>query len=242
MPETLDRLASFLNRSSQGQQAEVLVVDDGSSDGTAGLVEEFGRNDPRFRLLSNPGNRGKGYAVRHGMLKAAGDWRLMTDADLSTPIEELDRLWRAACEQSAAVVIGSRAINRKLVAKHQSWFRETGGRFFNWVMRLITGLPFADTQCGFKLYGAEAAQAVFSRQVLDGFSFDVEDLYLAQRLGFKVLELPVAWANVEGTKVTAAATVRAFTDLARIRWFAWKGVYDSGTGCHPGNAGKTIVP
>jgi len=242
LPETLGRLASFLDHSSQGQQAEVLVVDDGSSDGTAGLVEELGRSDPRFRLLSNPGNRGKGYAVRHGMLKAAGDWRLMTDADLSTPIEELDRLWKAACEQNAAVVIGSRAINRKLVAKHQSWFRETGGRFFNWVMRVITGLPFADTQCGFKLYRADAAEAIFSRQVLDGFSFDVEDLYLAQRMGLKVLELPVAWANVEGTKVTAAATARALTDLVRIRRFDWKGVYDSGTGCHSGDVEKTVVP
>jgi glycosyltransferase involved in cell wall biosynthesis len=242
LPETLGRLASFLDHSSQGLQAEVLVVDDGSFDGTAGLVEEWNRTDPRFHLVSNPGNRGKGYAVRHGMLKATGDWRLMTDADLSTPIEELDRLWKAACEQNAAVVIGSRAINRKLVAKHQAWFRETGGRFFNWVMRVITGLPFADTQCGFKLYRADAAEAIFSRQALDGFSFDVEDLYLAQRMRLKVLELPVSWANAEGTKVTAAATVRAFTDLVRIRWFDRKGVYDSRTGCRSSDAGKTIVP
>jgi glycosyltransferase involved in cell wall biosynthesis len=242
LPETLGRLASFLDHSSHGPQAEVLVVDDGSFDGTAGLVEEWRGTDSRFRLLSNPGNRGKGYAVRHGMLKASGDWRLMTDADLSTPIEELDRLWKAACEQNVAVVIGSRAINRKLVAKHQSWFRETGGRFFNWVMRAITGLPFADTQCGFKLYRADAAEAVFSRQVLDGFSFDVEDLYLAQRMGFKILELPVAWANVEGTKVTAAATVKAFMDLVRIRWFDWKGIYDFSAGCHSEDGGKTIVP
>ncbi len=242
LPETLDRLAVYLDHSSRGQQAEVLVVDDGSIDGTAELVENFGRTDARFHLISNPGNRGKGYAVRHGMLKATGDWRLMTDADLSTPIEELNRLWETACEQNAAVVIGSRAINRKLVAKHQSWFREMGGRFFNWVMRVITGLPFADTQCGFKLYRADAAQAVFSRQALDGFSFDVEDLYLAQRMGLKVLELPVAWANVEGTKVTAAATVRAFTDLVWIRWFDWKGVYDSGTGHHSNDAAKSIVP
>jgi dolichyl-phosphate beta-glucosyltransferase len=242
LPETLDRLASFLDRSSHGQQAEVLVVDDGSFDGTAMLVEDWSRKDPRFRLLSNPGNRGKGYAVRHGMLKALGDWRLMTDADLSTPIEELERLRRAADKENAAVVIGSRAINRKLVARHQSWFRETGGRFFNWVMRIITGLPFADTQCGFKLYRADAAQAIFSRQVLDGFSFDVEDLYLAQRMGWRVLEVPVAWANMEGTKVTAVATARAFTDLVRIRWFGWKGVYDPGAGRQPGEAGKRLVP
>ena len=242
LPETLGRLASFLDRSSPGQHAEVLVVDDGSLDGTAALVENLNRTDARFRVLRNPGNRGKGYAVRHGMLEAAGDWLLMTDADLSTPIEELERLWKIAREQNAAVVIGSRAIDRKLVAKHQSWFRETGGRFFNAVMRVVTGLPFADTQCGFKLYRADAARAVFSRQVLDGFSFDVEDLYLAQRMGFKTLEVPVVWANAEGTKVTAAATMRAFTDLVRIRWFGWKGVYDSATSCHPGDSGTTIVP
>ena len=217
------------------------MVDDGSFDGTARLVEDWSGRDSRFRLLSNPGNRGKGYAVRHGMLKAAGDWRLMTDADLSTPIEELDRLWQAACEQKAPVVIGSRAINRELVARHQSWFRETGGRFFNLVMRIVTSLPFADTQCGFKLYRADAAEAIFSRQVLDGFSFDVEDMYLAQRLGFRVFEMPVAWANAEGTRVTAAATARAFTDLARIRWLDWKGVYNLGTLPKSDDSGKTLV-
>jgi dolichyl-phosphate beta-glucosyltransferase len=238
LPETLGRLASFLDHPSKGQ-AEVLVVDDGSFDGTASLVEEWSRTDPRFRLLRNPGNRGKGYAVRHGMLKASGDWRLMTDADLSTPIEELDRLSAIAIEQGAAVVIGSRGINRKLVAKHQSWFRETGGRFFNFVMRVVTGLPFSDTQCGFKLYRADAAEAIFSRQVLDGFSFDVEDVYLAKRLGLPVLEVPVAWANVEGTKVTAAATVKAFADLVRIRWFDWKGTYNAGHR-HTGDAGKAV--
>ena len=225
LPETLAKLASFLD-GMECRFAEVIIVDDGSRDGTASLVRQWGEDDPRFRILSNPGNRGKGYAVRHGMLEAKGDWRLMTDADLSTPVEELEKLYRAAETQCAAVVIGSRALNRALVSKRQALLRDLGGRFFNLVMRLLTGLPFADTQCGFKLYRADAAEAVFSGQILDGFSFDVEALFIARKLGYKILEIPVRWANVEGTKVTTAATVRAFLDLLRIRRFAWRGCYD----------------
>jgi glycosyltransferase involved in cell wall biosynthesis len=161
------------------------------------------------------------------MLHAKGDWRLMTDADLSTPIEEFNTLYQAAQTHNAEVVIGSRALNRSLVSKRQSRLRDLGGRFFNLLMRLLTGLPFADTQCGFKLYRADTAQAVFSRQILDGFSFDVEALFIARKMGRKIVEVPVRWANVEGTKVTMAATVRAILDLWRIRKFAWTGRYDA---------------
>lgn len=204
---------------------EVIVVDDGSRDGTAQLVEEQARLDARVRLVRNPGNRGKGYAVRHGMMEAKGDWRLMTDADLSSPIDQLIILQQQADAENAAVAIGSRALNPELLKKHQHWFREMGGRFFNLMMTLLTGLPFRDTQCGFKLYRSDAAEAIFPRQRLDGFSFDVEDVFIAVRFGFKVIEVPVAWANAEGTKVTAWATARAFIDLAGIRWNAWTGRY-----------------
>lgn len=224
LPHTLANVASFLD-GLQHAFVEVIVVDDGSTDGTASLVRKLAECDARFRLLSNPGNRGKGYAVRHGMLQAKGDWRLMTDADLSTPIEELNKLYQAAQSDGADVVIGSRALNRALVSKRQALLRDLGGRFFNLLMRLLTGLPFADTQCGFKLYRAAAAQTVFSKQILDGFSFDVEALFIARRLGCKIVEMPVRWANVEGTKVTMMATVRAFLDLWRIRRFAWIGRY-----------------
>lgn len=219
LPATLDKLVGFFSIL-RLESLEIIIVDDGSTDETADVVRRRAEADSRFRLLQNPGNCGKGYAVRHGMLQAKKEWRLLTDADLSTPITELCKLHRVVEEQSAAVAIGSRAVDRSLIARRQTLFREFGGRFFNFVMRRITGLRFADTQCGFKLYRAEAAEAIFSRQILDGFSFDVEDMFIAQRLDIRVAEVPVAWANAEGTKVNFRSTLRAFADLVRIRAYA----------------------
>jgi len=224
LPPTLALLARWL----EGQQfrsAEIVVVDDGSRDGTAAMVERFAANNPAVRLLRNPGNRGKGYSVRHGMLRAASEWVLFTDADLSTPIEEVHKLYDDVQQRGAAIAIGSRALDRSLVSVHQSAFREMSGKTFNVVMRMLTGLPFRDTQCGFKLYRADAAREVYSRQQLDGFSFDVEDLFIARRLGLPAVEVPVRWANVEGTKVSALQGVRSFTDLLRIRWYSLSGRY-----------------
>lgn len=225
LPATLERLVAWLH-SRRFQFAEVLVVDDGSRDSTAAFVEEFSRKYPCVRLLRNPGNRGKGYAVRNGMLKAAGDWILFTDADLSTPIEEVDALFERLQAVSAVAAIGSRALDRSLVEVRQSSFREASGQFFNLVMRAVTGLPFHDTQCGFKLYHSSAARQIFPRQRLDGFSFDVEDLYIARRRRLAVVEVPVHWRNVEGTKVGALSGLRSFADLLRIRANAARGLYD----------------
>ena len=213
LPDTLQRITRWLAGKSW-DQTEILVVDDGSKDKTAKLAASYGRG---VRVLQNPGNRGKGYAVRHGMLEAEGEWVLYTDADLSAPIEEFDKLCVAAASGHAQVAIGSRALDRSLVQVHQAAFREYSGRFFNLVMRMVTGLPFRDTQCGFKLFRREAAQAIFSRQKLDGFSFDVEDLYIAKKLGIPVVEVPVRWRNVEGTKVSLASGLRSFQDLVLIR-------------------------
>lgn len=224
LPATLSRVQRYL-AARQDPFQEVLVVDDGSRDETARIVEDFARTHPAFRLVANPGNRGKGYAVRHGMLAARGEWRLFTDADLSAPIEELDKLLVAAARERAAIVIGSRAVDRKLVGVHQPFLREYSGRVFNLVMRLVTGLSFADTQCGFKLYSAAAAEAVFSRQLMDGFSFDVEDLVIAQRLGLRAYECGVRWDNVEGSKVTLLGGLSSFGDLFRIRTRAIRGKY-----------------
>jgi len=213
LPSTLDRLSQWIGEHGP-PFCEVLVVDDGSRDGTAAVAERCAG----IRLLRNPGNRGKGYAVRHGMLEAKGDWVLYTDADLSSPIEDVELLYGEAQRAAAVIAIGSRAVDRSLVSKHQPIFREVSGRVFNLMMRIVTGLRFADTQCGFKLYRRDAAQAVFSRQKLDGFSFDVEDLYLAKKLGLHAIEVPVHWANVEGTKVSMGQGMKSFADLFKIRF------------------------
>ncbi len=204
---------------------EILVVDDGSRDGTAALVQEFAAVHPAVRLLQNPGNRGKGYSVRHGMLKAEGDWALFTDADLSAPIEELEKLFGAAERDRAAIAFGSRALDRSLVGVHQPMLREYAGRFFNIVMRLVTGLNFRDTQCGFKLFRKDAARAIFSRQQLERFGFDVEVLYIAGVLGYKAVEVPVRWNDVAGSKVGALQGLDGFLDVLRVRRHDWAGRY-----------------
>jgi dolichyl-phosphate beta-glucosyltransferase len=220
LPDTMKKLRKYLDGAGW-DFVEIIVVDDGSRDRTA----EVGRADGA-RVLCNPGNRGKGYSVRHGMLEAKGEWALFTDADLSAPIEELEKLWRAVESGHAAGAIGSRALDRSLVGVHQPAFREMTGRFFNLVMRIITGLPFRDTQCGFKLFETSAAREIFPRQRLDGFGFDVEILFIARRMGYEVLEVPVRWNNAVGTKVTLWGGVMAFIDPLKVRWNGLLGRYD----------------
>jgi dolichyl-phosphate beta-glucosyltransferase len=224
LPSTLTSVDGYL-RAREFTFAEVLVVDDGSRDNTAAVVERFRLEHPEVRLVRNPGNRGKGYSVRHGVLEARGDWVLFTDADLSAPIEELDTLAAAVQERQVPIAIGSRAINRDLIGVHQSFFRENAGRVFNLCMRLLVGLPFHDTQCGFKLMEARAAHEIFARQRLDGFGFDVEALFIGRKLGYGAVEAPVRWNHVEGTKVGMLLGLKAFVDLARIRWYQLCGYY-----------------
>ena len=159
------------------------------------------------------------------MLEAKGEWALFTDADLSAPIEDLEKLWAAVEGGSVQVAIGSRAVNRSLVGIHQPPFREAMGRIFNLTMRAITGLPYRDTQCGFKLFEAQAAREIFSRQRLDGFGFDVEVLFIARRLGYAAAEVPVRWNNVAGTTVSLWRGVLAFLDPMKVRWNGLLGRY-----------------
>ena len=219
MPATLRTVSAYLAQS-EWEFAEVLVVDDGSRDATVAVAGAAGA-----RVLKNPGNRGKGYSVRHGMLEAKGDWALFTDADLSAPIDDLEKLWAAVQRESAPVAIGSRSVDRSLIGTHQPFLRELGGRFFNLVMRAVTGLPFGDTQCGFKLFERRAAGEIFKRQLLDGFGFDVEVLYIAKELGYRVAEVPVRWNDVPGTKVSMALAIKSFEDPVKVRWNGMRGKY-----------------
>jgi dolichyl-phosphate beta-glucosyltransferase len=219
LPSTLKNVRSYLDQS-QWEFAEIVVVDDGSRDSTVAVAEKAG-----VRVLRNPGNRGKGYSVKHGMMQAKGDWALFTDADLSSPIEDMEKLWHAVEREDAAGAIGSRALDRSLVGVHQPAFREVMGRIFNLVMRLITGLPYQDTQCGFKLFATRAAHEIFTRQQADGFGFDVEVLFIAKQLGYKVVEVPVRWNDVAGTKVSLWRGMSAFFDPVKVRWNGLTGKY-----------------
>jgi glycosyltransferase involved in cell wall biosynthesis len=226
LPSTLERVVEYLDQTGFAF-AEVLVVDDGSRDGTAAQAGEFARRHPCVRILRNPGNRGKGYSVRHGMLEAQGEWALFTDADLSSPIEELEKLTAAAEREGASIAFGSRAIDRSLVGVHQPVLREYAGRFFNVVMRAVMGLKFHDTQCGFKLFRRDAARAIFARQQLERFGFDVEILFLAELLGYRAVEVPVRWNDVAGSKVGTLQGLDGFADLLRIRRNQWAGRYEA---------------
>ncbi|MDP9054196.1 MAG: glycosyltransferase family 2 protein [Acidobacteriota bacterium] len=224
LPGTLRRVEQYLCESAWDFH-ETLVVDDGSTDGTVAAAMTFASCNPHIRVLRNPGNRGKGYSVRHGMLEARGDWRLFSDADLSTPIEELEKLWSAVAQGNDEIAIGSRALDRSLIGVHQPGYRETMGQLFNGVMRAATGLPIADTQCGFKLFRADVARELFSRQRLERFGFDAEVLFIAFKRGYTIAEVPVRWNHVDGSKVGMLTGLHAFGELAEIRLNSMRGRY-----------------
>jgi dolichyl-phosphate beta-glucosyltransferase len=223
LPATLKTVTKYL-AGRQWSFCEILVVDDGSKDGTIAVARAFQEQGHPIRILKNPGNRGKGYAVRHGMLEAAGDWLLFSDADLSTPIEEFEKLC-AATSDSVAIAIGSRALDRSLIGVHQSQFRERAGQLYNLAMRAALRLNLHDTQCGFKLFRRDAARAIFSRQKLERFSFDAEVLFIARKLGYRAVEVPVRWNNVVGTKVSMWNGAQSFLDLIAIRANSARGIY-----------------
>jgi glycosyltransferase involved in cell wall biosynthesis len=233
LPVTLEKIHNYLM--AKGVSAEVIVVDDGSTDATAQVVDVASRRFPEVRRLTNLTNHGKGFAVRQGMLEARGEIALFSDADLSTPIEEADKLIAALCQGHCDGAIGSRNLDRSLIASHQSALREVGGFFFNRVVRSFTGLPFADTQCGFKAFRRERARILFEQQRVIGFGFDPEILFLAARHDLRVAEIPVRWAHDPGSKVKFLKDGLAMiAELCTIRCNAWRGLYPSRPSSAPG--------
>lgn len=214
---TLGILQEYLE--SNGWNAEVIVVNDGSSDETAQVVEAHCSRWGALQLIHNGGNLGKGYSVRNGALAAKGDIILFTDADLSAPIAEAPKVIEPIRHGECDVTFGSRAVDRSLIGVHQSSFRETSGRIFNLFVQGLTGLPFKDTQCGFKAFRRSTAVPVFECQTIFGFGFDPEILYIAKKRGLRLREIPVRWDHVEGTTVRFVQdSCRMFLDLLQIRW------------------------
>jgi len=226
---TLTETIDYLDR--QNYSSEVIVVNDGSTDHTVEAVRDFeGRAGGKLRLIENPGNRGKGYSVRNGMLRASGEIALFYDADLATPTSEIVKVVGPIADDRYDVVFGSRALDRSLIGTHQSLFRETLGRAANLVQFALTGLRFKDTQCGFKAFRREAAQSVFRLQRIEGFGFDPEILFIAKKQGWRLLETSVRWNHIEGSKLNpTTAYFNALVEVSTIRWNNLLGKYDEQT-------------
>jgi dolichyl-phosphate beta-glucosyltransferase len=226
LPGTLKSVLGYLESRSYG--SEVILVDDGSTDGTAAFVESV-RPETRIpiTLIKNEGNRGKGFSVRRGLLAGRGKVRLFTDADLSTPITEFEKM-RDLLDGGRDVVIGSRGMAQSEVLVHQAWYRETMGKTFNLLVRLIAMGGIHDTQCGFKAFSAEFVERVCPHLQIDGWAFDVEMLYLARACGYRIEEVPIRWRNNDNTRVDAVLdSTRMFLELLRIRWMDFTGRYRS---------------
>lgn len=221
--ETLKKIREYAAQ--RRWNAEILVVNDGSCDNTVSIVEGYRNDTLPVRVVENPGNHGKGYSVRNGMLHAHGRMLLFTDADLSSPIEESEKLF-AALDHGADIAIGSRWVRRDLQTRPQPLHRRIFGRLFNLALRIVLGLKFKDTQCGFKAFSARAARAIFPQQKIERWGFDPEILFLAGRFGFTTVEVPVRWAHSPGTRLSPLRDgLRMLGEAVKIRWYAFIGQY-----------------
>jgi dolichyl-phosphate beta-glucosyltransferase len=221
---TLEKVLAYVH--TRGWDAEVIVVNDGSQDNTADIVRTFAAKDAAVRLVENPGNRGKGYSVRNGMLQARGGIVIFSDADLSSPIEEAPKLLQALAA-GADIAIGSRWLRAETQTQRQPLHRQIFGRIFNLLLRLTLGLKFKDTQCGFKAFRQPAVRAIFPLQKIERWGFDPEILFLARKFKFRVREVPVAWGHSGGTRINPLVDgSRMVMEMLRIRWYDLAGKYD----------------
>lgn len=221
--QTLRRVLDYLHE--EKWDAEIVVVDDGSRDDTAQIVRNFASTNSEIRLVSNPGNQGKGYSVRNGMLNARGQFLLFTDADLSSPISEAPKLF-AALEAGADVAIGSRWLDPSLQFQRQPLKRRIYSRAFNLYLRVLLGLPFRDTQCGFKAFTRRAAEIIFPKQQITRWGFDPEILYIARKMKLKTVEVPVIWGHDERSTIHPLKDgLRMGTEALRVAGYAMSGRY-----------------
>lgn len=223
LPKTLDRISNYLNQKRWSD--EIVVVDDGSNDNTKDIAYEFCKINPNIKLLINPINKGKGYSVRRGILDSRGKYILFTDADLSTPIEDVEKLM-SHIDKGYDIAIGSRSIKGSRVILHQPFARQSMGKIFNKIVQIFTVRKIIDTQCGFKLFTNKAAKAIFTYQRLNEFSFDVEALFIAKKFNLKIKEVPVTWCNSPSSKVRILKDpILMLFDLLRIRFYELMGFY-----------------
>lgn len=225
--DSVGKILAYLQRNYPN--GELIIVDDGSKDKTARIAEQACAAFPDVpsKVIRYETNRGKGYAVKTGLLAATADIALFSDADLSTPIEETTKLVEPIKNGDFDVTFGSRALDRSLIGTHQPWRREQGGKVFNFIVKTLTGLPFWDTQCGFKAFNMQKFRPLLDAMQIERFGFDVEFLYVADYRGLKLKEIPVRWNHCDGTKVSVFRdSQRMFNEVRQIRRNAKKGTYD----------------
>ncbi len=224
IPRSLDAICRYAQ--SKPLPVEVILVDDGSTDATPVILGDYARRYPFISVLRHQPNRGKGYSVREGVLAAQGEFVAFADADLSAPVEELDKLLAALEASGADAAIGSRALDRSLIGVRQPWLRRAAGRAFNLMVRALTGLKLSDTQCGLKLFRRATTRRAFELQRVEGFGFDPELLFLIARFGGSIVETPVRWNDHPATKIRLWRDAsHMFLDLIGLRWRALTGAY-----------------
>ena len=223
IPDTLREIDKYLSKqdypsTGSGQAYEILVVNDGSKDGTADAVNSLIPEIKNLRLIDNKENHGKGYVVKQGMLEAIGQYRVFTDADNSTSLNQVEKIL-PEFENGYEIVIGSRDVKGATIAVSQPWYRRKLGDVFNLIVQVISGLwGIWDTQCGFKGFSKKAVEEIFPKLTIDRWAFDVEILVIAKKFGYKIKEIPVVWINDPESRVNFKGMVKMLFEVFQVRW------------------------